>query len=398
MGKELPESKSLELLNAIRSVAGDDYSSRIPQATRENIASVGNTILAYAPTTNTFFTQLLNRIAKVVVERMDSVEDIYDVFENGQLPFGDAVQKIFVDIPTAKAFDGTATTEMLAQEKPVIHVEYTKVDRKIFYKQTISVAQIKEAFLTVAKLDEFIRAIIESMSTALGYDKYIMMTQNLAEHVKYVVNAEGCAKADSDTNNHFKKLVLPADVAVWNNTSKEIEWSVTGAKVFLKLLRIASRSLKFPHALSYGNPDLTEEELDNHGTISVVRTPINKQVCALEVSTMATIDVDALAVLFNIDKAEPKTRMIELEDGALGEITHDGTASALDYSYHVAGFICDRDAVERATSFEETDSFKNPEALYVNMWNHYWGYMAVSKFKDFVPILVTFKAQAKPKP
>ena len=80
----MPESKSLELLNDIRSVAGDDYSSRIPQATRENIASVGNTILAYAPTTNTFFTQLLNRIAKVVVERMESVEDIYDVFENGR--------------------------------------------------------------------------------------------------------------------------------------------------------------------------------------------------------------------------------------------------------------------------------------------------------------------------
>ena len=392
MGKELPESKSLELLNAIRSVAGDDYASRIPQATRDNIALVGNTILAYAPTTNTFFTQLLNRIAKVVVERMEGVEDIYDVFENGQLPFGDAVQKIFVDIPKAKAFDGTATTAMLNQEKPVIHVEYTKVDRKIFYKQTISVAQIKEAFLTVAKLDEFIRAIIESMSTALSYDKYIMMTENLAEHCKYVVNAEACALADSDDNKNFKKLVLPADVAVWNNTSKEIEWSVTGAKVFLKLLRVASRGLKFPHALSYGNPDLTGEELDNAGTISVVRTPVSKQVCALEISTMATIDVDALAVLFNIDKAEPKTRMIELEDGALGEMTHDGTASQLDYQYHIAGFICDRDAVERATSFEETDSFKNPEALYVNMWNHYWGYMAVSKFKDFVPILVTYKA------
>lgn len=391
MTKNLPESKSLELLNSIRSVAGDDYSSRIPEATRENIAEVGNTILAYAPTTNTFFTQLLNRIAKVVVERMDGVEDIYDVFENGQLPFGDAVQKIFVDIPKAKAFDGTATVSMLAQEHPVIHVEYTKVDRKIFYKQTISVAQIKEAFLTVAKLDEFIRAIIESMSTALSYDKYIMLTETLAEHCKYVVNAEECANTDSDTNNHFKKLILPADVAVWNDTTKEMEWSVTGAKVFLKLLRVVSRGLKFPHALSYGTPDLTGQELDNSGTISVVRTPVAKQVCALEISTMATIDVDALAVLFNIDKAEPKTRMIELEDGALGEME-----SGIDeVSYHLAGFICNRDAVERATSFEETDSFKNPEALYVNMWNHYWGYMAVSKFKDFVPILVTFKAESQ---
>ena len=365
---------SLQILNAIRDVAGAEYQARIPEATRNNIASIGNTILSYAPSANAFFTGLLNRIGKVVVERMEGVEDIYDVFENGKLEFGDTIQKIFVDIPSAQAFDGTATTSMLSQSKGAIHVEYTKVDRKIFYKTTISVAQIKEAFTSVAKLDEFVRALIESMSTALAYDKYVMLTNTLAEHVKYVVNAEGCALADSSDHKEFRKLVLPASVAVWNNTTKEIEWSATGAKVFLKLLRVASRGLKFPHPLSYGDPDLTSEELDNEGTITVVRTPVSKQVCALEISTMATIDVDALAVLFNIDKAEPKTRMIELEDGALGEMSHDGTASQLDYQYHIAGFICNRDAVERGTSFEERDSFKNPEALYVNMWNHYWGY------------------------
>ena len=383
---------SLQILNAIRNVAGTEYQARIPEATRTNIAQVGNTILSYAPSANSFFTGLLNRIGKVVIDRMDGVEDIYDVFENGKLEFCDTIQKIFVDIPKASAFDGTATTAMLSQSKGAIHVEYTKVDRKIFYKTTISVAQIKEAFTTVAKLDEFIRALIEAMSTALSYDKYIMLTNTLATHCAYVVNGEACALADSDDNKYFRKLVIPSSVAVYNSTSKEIEWEATGAKVFLKMLRVASRSLKFPHALSYGDPDLTGEELDNGGTISVVRTPVKNQVCALEVSTMANIDVDALAVLFNMDKAEPKTRMIELEDGALGDITHDGTASQLDYTYHLAGFICDKDAVIRGTSFEDKDSFKNPEAEYVNMWNHYWGYMAVSKFKDFVPILVGYKS------
>ena len=377
---------SLEILNAIRDVAGSEYQERIPSATRSNIASVGNTILSYAPSANAFFTQLLNRIGKVVIERMDGVEDIYDVFENGKLEFGDTIQKIFVDIPKASAFDGTATTSMLSQSKGAIHVEYTKVDRKIFYKTTISVAQIKEAFTSVAKLDEFIRALIESMSTALSYDKYVMLTNTLATHVAYVMNSLQSATAESDDNNHFRALSLPSSVAKWNNTSKEIEWDTVGAKTFLKLLRVASRGLKFPHPLSYGTEfDDSDPDYDAN-TIEVVRTPVNRQVCALEVSTMATIDVDALAVLFNIDKAEPKTRMIELEDGALGDWTDSSSNK-----YHIAGFVCDKEAVERGTSFEERDSFKNPEALYVNMWNHYWGYMAVSKFKDFVPILVPYK-------
>lgn len=380
---------SLQILNAIRDVAGAEYEARIPVATRENIAQVGNTILSYAPSANAFFTGLLNRIGKVVIDRMEGVEDIYNVFENGRLEFGDTIQKIFVDIPKAKAFDGTATTAMLNQERGVIHVEYTKVDRKLFYKTTISVPQIKEAFTTVAKLDEFVRALIEAMSTALSYDKYVMLTNTLATHVAYVMEGKQNADYYSDDNNNFRSLQLPADVAVWNDTTKEIEWSVTGAKVFLKLLRVASRGLKFPHALSYGTEFDENEDGYNAGTISVVRTPIEKQVCALEVSTMATIDVDALAVLFNIDKAEPQTRMIELEDGALGSFEDSDKAN-----HHIVGFICDREAVIRGTSFEDKDSFKNPEAEYVNMWNHYWGYMAVSKFKDFVPILVSYKAEA----
>lgn len=378
------ESPALSLLNSIRSVAGDDYVARIPQATRENIAEVGNTILAYAPTTNAFLSALLNRIAKVVVEKMESVEDIYGAFKDESLPFGDAIQKIYVDLPTAQAFDGTATTAMLNQSKPVIYVEYTKVDRKIFYKQTISVAQLKEAFLTVAKLDEFIRAVTESMAVALGYDKYIMLTNTLAEHCKYVLDTKTVAESEvGQTNKAFRVLVVPKTVAEYDAVNKVIEWKTTGAKEFLKAIRIGSRALKFPHQLSYGDINQAGTALEHENTISAVRTPISKQVCALEVSSMANIDVDALAVLFNMDKAELQTRMIELEDGALGD--HLNSSNAVDY--HLGGFICDKDAVERGTSFEDTDSFKNPEGQYVNMWNHYWGYMAVSKFKDFVPIL-----------
>lgn len=380
---------ALELLNSIRSVAGDEYAARIPQATRENIASVGNTILAYQPTTNAFLTALLNRIAKVVVDKMESMEDIYGVFKDESLPFGDAIQKIYVDLPTAQAFDGTATTSMLNQSKPVIYVEYTKVDRKIFYKQTISVAQLKEAFLTVAKLDEFVRAVTESMATALGYDKYIMLTQTLAEHCKYVIDTKAVADTEvGQTNKSFKVLVVPSTIAEYDATNKEIIWKTTGAKDFLKVIRIVSRGLKFPHKLSYGDINAGGTALENENTISAVRTPINKQVCALEVSSMANIDVDALAVLFNMDKAEMQTRMLELEDGALGDhLTNN------EVDYHLGGFICNREAVERGTSFEETDSFKNPEGLYVNMWNHYWGYMAVSKFKDFVPILFAVQSE-----
>lgn len=372
---------SLDIVNSI--LANSGYSERIPEATRTNIATVGNTILSYEPTANAFFTQLVNRIGKVIIDRMDGMEDIYAVFKDGKLELGDTIQKIFIDIPSAQAFDGTATTSMLSQNKGTIHVEYTKVDRKLFYKTTWSVAQLKEAFTSVERLDAFITALIEAMSTALSMDKYIMLTQALYEHCIYVYQVKDVNLANY---NHVGVMNVPESVAKYNKTTGEIEWDTVGAKVFLKLLRVASRSLQFYHKLSYGS--IADSSLaSDKGTIKAVRTPLAKQVLALEVSTLANIDVDALATLFNLEPAKLQTSVIELEDGALG---YAKSKAGVTVDYYIGGFICNKDAVERGTSFEDTDSFKNPESQAVNFWQHYWGYMAVSKFKDFVPIV--FKA------
>lgn len=370
---------SLDILNAIRNVAGTDYQARIPEATRTNIASVGNTIINYTPSANLFFSELINRIGKVVIERMDSMDDIYSVFGEGKLDFGDTVQKIFVDIPSAQAYDDSFTTPsaMLNTSKGVIHVEYTKIDRRLFYKTTVSVEQLREAFVSVSALDGLIKGLIEAMETALGYDKYVMLTETLYEHCKYVL----------EHPSKLPVLSVPSSVAQYNATSHQIEWDSVGAKVFLKLLRVASRKLKFPHELYY----YTEALSDNEKKITRVRTPLEKQVVGLEVSTQAEIDVDALAVLFHMDKAEIETRIIELEDNALGTVTlNAGTES--EETVYVGGFICNKDAVERYTSFRHKDSFMNPEGLYTNFWSHFWGAMAVSKFKDFLPIVFPLKA------
>lgn len=386
----MPEKNSLDILNSIRSVAGDEYQARIPEAVRTNIASVGNTILSYQPFTNKFFTELINRIGRVIVERMDSVDDIYSVFKDERLEFGDTVQRIFVDIPTAKAFEGSSTlnpASMLSVEKGVIHVEYISVDRKLYYKRTISVAELKEAFTTVAKLDEFIRAITESMATALSYDKYIMTTETLYKACAYALNL----KEQATNASKVKVLSVPSTVAQYNKTTGEIEWDTVGAKVFLKMLRVASGMMKFPHEIVYASFDASGDIEETEGLISAQKTKRSDQVLGLEVSTLASIDVDALATLFNLSKADLQTQVIEIEDGALGLVT----TSDQEVEHYVGGFLCNKGAVERGTSFEDRDSFKNPEHEYVNMWQHFWGYMAVSKFKDFVPIVFPIKASAE---
>ena len=398
-------SGSLELLNAIRDSIGGEYAERIPVATKENIGSVGNTILQYQGHSNSFFSQLLNRISKTVVKHLDDMEDIYGIFGMEELPFGDTIQKIYVDVLEAKPFVGAETlspTSMLSVEKGTIHIEYTSVDRKLFYKVTISIAELKEAFLTVDKLNEFIRAQVDGMTRSYALDMYIMTSNLLRTHSSYVL--QGFFGADGSSNDiPVNAVIVPTTMAKYNLTSKEIEWETTGAKEFLKLVRKVSRGLKFPHKLGYyevksADKDEAPASGENHidtstvKEIKAVKTPVSRQVVALEVGTMAEIDVEALAVLFHMDKAEIESRMIELEDGVLSypvceELDSNGDPKEANTGLYIGGFICDKDAVVRGKSFEESESFKNPECLYINYWEHHWGYMAVSKFADFVPIV-----------
>lgn len=391
------------LLNSIRGSLGADYQSRVPEATQENILTVGNTILSYEPHRNAFFTSLLNRISKTVIKHVDEMEDIYAVFKSEEVPYGDTIQTIFIDVVESQDFEGINTetpTSFITPEKGVIHVEYMSVDRKLFYKVTVSVAELKEAFLTADKLDEFVRQLVESMTRSYALDRYVMTSWLLKKMSSYVLSG---ALDSGDLN--VNALVVSDDIAEYNPSTKSVEFTTTGAKDFLKLLRKVSRSLKFYHKLDYYNiasgfedsaPDTTTDSLVDDSTlktIKAVKTPVTNQVVALEVNTMADIDVDALAVLFHMDKAEVESRMIELENGVLGlAISEDETETSDDY--YIGGFICDKDAVIRASSYEDSESFKNPEHLYINYWQHHWGFMAVSKFADFVPIIFKVKASS----
>lgn len=394
---------SIALLNAIRETLGNDYQSRIPQATRENIASIGNAFTQYKTLSNMFFTELFNRIGKVTIEKLDTLEDTYDVFGSEELPFGQIVQEIFVDIVEGKPFEGTNTlnpASMLSIEKGTIHVEYYAVDRRLFYKVTISAPELKEAFLTEAKLDEFIQAHIDSLARSYDVDRYIM-TNDLFRKMASIIlqgyygNDGQATPSDIPVN----VLVLPENVVKFNKTSQELEWDTVGAKSMLKKLRVLSGMLTKYHKLGYydiksGDEDEAPVSGENHvdsdtvGVIKAQRTPKSKQVLALDLSVLADLDVDALAMLFNISRADIKTKTVELEDGVLGyPCSLDGTEE--NQNVYIMGFLCDKTGVKRGKSFEASDDFKNPEHQYINFWQHHWGYMAVSKFKDFVPIVCT---------
>ena len=57
----------MNVLNTILANASEDYQSRVPQATKDNITSVGSAIMSYQPTENEFLSALVNKIAMTIV-------------------------------------------------------------------------------------------------------------------------------------------------------------------------------------------------------------------------------------------------------------------------------------------------------------------------------------------
>ena len=55
-------NNGVNILNAIRGVASQDYQNRVPVATQNNIEQVGNPIMEYQATENEFLDLLVNRI------------------------------------------------------------------------------------------------------------------------------------------------------------------------------------------------------------------------------------------------------------------------------------------------------------------------------------------------
>jgi len=108
----MPDYKSSDLLNAIRTGASADYQERVPEATQENLALVGTSILDYSQARNEFTDALFNKIGLSVIKNK-LFENPLREFKKGQLEDGADIEEIFVDIIKASAYDPiTAETEL----------------------------------------------------------------------------------------------------------------------------------------------------------------------------------------------------------------------------------------------------------------------------------------------
>lgn len=334
----------ITILNTIRANNSSLYSERVPEATKQNLASVGEHILQYEATTNEFLSALVNRIAFTIVSNR-RFQNPLSILKKGGKPFGTDIEEIFTNPVSAVTFDGSNTSDMLKVTKPDVKTIYHKMNRQDKYPVSISTPQLQKAFTSLNEMEKFINSVITAMYSGDEMDEYILMRNIVA----------GGIQLDAITT-------FEVDYDGGETTSKDL----------VKLIKTLSLNFTFP-SKEYNSYNTKNKSGIEAGTITACTTwtPKENQVILIRSDVDASTDVEVLAKAFNLDKTDFLKRKLVVD--SFGD---DKTLCV----------ICDESMFQVYDDLYQVRSFENGSNLTTNYWLHHWQTMSISLFANAVAI------------
>lgn len=308
----------------------NDFQQRVPSPTIEGIDATSKFL--FDPMNrrylNEFVDAYVNRIGTQIVHN-NQWENPLTVFKGANLRYGSSIQESALKWIKAHTY-GVDDDTLLKVSRPEAAVWYHTVNRKDRYDITVELPDLQQAFADEMGLNRLIDAIMTVPRNSDNYDEYLCMLNQLAYY--------------EQNWGFFKHQVsaAPTDEA----TGKE----------FLKAVRAYAKKLKFPTSLyspvsaEYGIPTFAKPE---------------ELVLFITADAAASIDVDTLASVFNLDKAEAEYHTIEVPElpipNAFAMLTTDNFFVCNDYVY-------------------ANESFYNPQTLATNYYLHHWEVVSASPF------------------
>ena len=337
--------------NVVNSILATDLKdSRIPTLTDTNFQEVGNAILKYQHTTNDFLNALVNKIAFQIISPLRTFDNPLVELKKGAKPYGKDIEHAHINPAKAETYDIDKGTELLKVVRPDVASEYFRLNRQDQYPVSITRQEIKHAFTSPEAMETLINGIKNSLISGDNIDEFILMKDLYTQGV---------------TDGKLQHLELPAEA-----TPKEI----------LSNVRNLSSAFKFPSQQynSYNQLNKTEIEAGTM-TARITWAPLDTQVILMRSDVINDIDLNVLAGVFNLTKAELQTRIIEVDN-------FGGTATVESGEVEILAVIQDRALTQVYDDENYMDDFYNAKnGVYNYYWNH-WQVMGLSTLANGVAI------------
>lgn len=310
--------------------ATNDFQQRVPNPTQAGMAATSKFL--FNPMNrnyfNEFMDQYINRVAVQYV-RTNAWENPLAVFKGSKISYGSAIQESAIKWIKAHSYNVEDET-LLKLTLPEAAVWYHTVNRKDRYDISVELPDLQMAFTEEYGLNNLVSAIMRVPYNSDNYDEYLSMMQQIAYY---------------EENWGFYK----------HNLSAAPTDEATG-KEFLTALRTDAGNLAFPSSLY--SPVSAE-----YGIPTFARP--NELVLFITPAVQAAIDVNTLASVFQLDKADIKYRTVLVRElpvpNAVALLTTEDFFVVNDYLY-------------------QNESFYNPQTLATNYYLHHWEIVSVSPF------------------
>lgn len=306
----------------------NDYQQRVPDPTQSNVSQTMKCL--FSPMNGNLYNQFIDSFVNLIGQQRvnQSIwENPLTPFKGASLQYGSTIQESAPRWIKAHAYDDAAE-DLLRMERPEFAVWYHSMNRQDKYPISVVKPEIQQAFRDEYGLNRVINSIMNTPINSDNYDEYLLMLNLIAEYE----HRWGFFKHNLSA--------FPTDEA----TGKEL----------LTALRTYAELLKFPSTI-YNAADLS---------VPVFAKP-SELVLLISASASASVDVNTLSGVFQLDKAEIQYRKIVVPDlpipNAVALLTTD------------AFFVCN-DIVY------ETGSFYDPNALSTKYILHHWEIVSASPF------------------
>ena len=354
-------NSSVDILNAIRNSATNQYKNYVPVATQDadSIREIGAIIMDMPQLQNEFLSALVNRIGRVLITSK-MYDNPWSMFKKGMLEFGETIEEIFVNIAKPFQFDpAVAETNLFKREIPDVRSAFHIMNYQKYYKTTIQNDQLRQAFLSWEGITDLIAKIVDAMYTGANYDEFQTMKYMLAKNI---------------LNGRLTPVSIPT---VSSANMKNIVSTIKGI----------SNKLEF---------------LSEDYNIAGVKTHTKKADQYLLVNSEfdAVMDVEVLASAFNMDKAQfaghrvlvdgfgdldiERLNILFADDPTYTEIN----SNELEALNAIPCILVDKDYFMIFDNFYNFTEQYNGEGLYWNYWYHVWKTFSVSPFANnvlFIP-------------
>lgn len=318
------------ILDKVRLRGTDDYQQRIPSATQTGVANTMRFL--FDPMNRQYLNDcvwnMVNRIGITVMAQNEPFENPLSVFKKENLYWGSTVQEIAVKWIKAHGYKDDVET-LLKMHRPEAAVWFYENNRRDQYPISWTDDELRQAFVDDFGLNRFIAQIMETPRNSDQYDEMNIMLALIRHY---------------EQNLGFYKIHLDA-----------VPSDETTAKTLLKALRATAGRMQFP-STQYNALNITD--------IPAYANPQN-MVLLIEPEYLASLDVDALSAVFQLDKADVPYRIIQVPTlGIPGAVA----------------LLVSTDWYQARDTLYGTTQFYNPQTLSNTLYLNHWGIYGVSPF------------------